>query len=103
MDENLKRAYADILQTEAGIAVLKDMLSKFQLFGSVYDFQGIASNELSNLAFRDGQRNSGSYIYQNMIASNPEKTSQIQASIFKDMIESKKDIIDSIQSNREDD
>ncbi|QHJ83823.1 MAG: hypothetical protein [Bacteriophage sp.] len=102
MDSDLKKAYSEIMATSSGQKVLKDLLVKFKIFAGTYNLNSNSINELSDLAFREGQRNSGSYIYQNMIASNPEKTSQIQASIFKDMLEYQKDIIDQLKNNEDD-
>lgn len=88
MSDDLKKAYQGIMSTNDGALVLKDLLQKFALYGAVYKLDAGATNELSDLAFRDGQRNSGSYIIQNMINANPEKTAQIQAEIFKDVVKS---------------
>jgi hypothetical protein len=100
MDDNLKRAYAEVMSTDAGKKVLQDLLVKFSLFAGTYSLNSNSPNELPDLAFREGQRNSGSYIYQCMIASNENITSQIQANIFKDMVKYK-NIIDEIQSKED--
>lgn len=81
MDNSLKRAYENVLNTNDGMMVFEDLLSKFQIASGVYRFQG--DDTLSDLAFRDGQRNAGIYIFTILSSVNPEKASLINTNIFK--------------------
>ena len=81
MDDSVKRAYANVLNTIDGQMVFQDLLEKFQLASGVYRFMG--NDNLADLAFRDGQRNAGIYIFGILSSINPEKISLINTNIMK--------------------
>lgn len=94
MDESVKRAYENVLNTKDGQMVFQDLLENFNVISGVYKFQG--GDTLSDLAFRDGQRNSGIYIYSTLSSISPEKTSHINAAIMQkqnDAISNQKKVI----------
>lgn len=80
MENSLKRAYENVLNTKDGQMVFEDLLSKFQINTAVYAFE--RNDNLADLAFRDGQRNSGIYIFSILSAINPTKASLINTNIM---------------------
>lgn len=81
MKESLKRAYDNVLNTKDGQMVFEDLLSKFRIATGVYAFE--RNDNLADLAFRDGQRNAGLYIFGIISEINPEKASLINMNVFK--------------------
>lgn len=81
MKDSLKRAYENVLNTVDGQMVFEDLLSQFHIVTGVYKFEG--GDNLADLAYRDGQRNCGIYIFSILSAVNPEKASLINTNIFK--------------------
>ena len=73
-------AYDEVLETPAGREVLKDLITKFSVTVPVYAFGSL--NELSDIAYRDGQRNCGTYVYNLMAFAAPKITTEIFAEVM---------------------
>ena len=82
MDQKTKDAYRDVLATPEGMLVFKDLLEQFRIVTGVYAFQ--QDNNLADLAYRDGQRNCGIYIYSIISQVNPARASELNKQIFED-------------------
>jgi len=81
MENSLKRAYENVLNTKDGQMVFEDLLTQFRINTSVYAFE--RNDSLSDLAFRDGQRNAGIYIFSILSMVNPTKASLINTNIMQ--------------------
>ena len=80
-NEQLLEAYAAVMNTPAGKLILEDLLSRLSVTVPVYAFG--SNNNLSDIAFRDGQRNAGIYVYNNMALANPSITAQLYANVME--------------------
>lgn len=78
--EKLSMAYAEVLATDAGRRIFADILSKMSVTVPVYAF-GI-DNNISDLAYRDGQRNAAIYVYNQMALANPEITAKLHYEVM---------------------
>lgn len=76
----LTEAYAVLLGTPEGRRVLSDLIARLSVTVPVYAFGG--HNELSDISYRDGQRNAGIYVYNQMALANPAITAQIHAEVM---------------------
>lgn len=90
MKESVKRAYQNVLATKDGQMVFEDLLTQFRIATGVYAFE--RNDNLADLAFRDGQRNAGLYIFGIISTLNPEQASLINTNIFKADIESQREL-----------
>lgn len=78
--DDLSRAYAEILATAAGKLVMRNLLEKLSVTVPVYAFG--AKNDLADISYRDGQRNAGIYVYNQMALASPEVTAQLHADVM---------------------
>lgn len=77
----LTDAYAVMLDTPEGRRVLSDLIARLSVTVPVYAFG--MSNDLSDISYRDGQRNAGIYVYNQMALANPAKTAEIHAEVMQ--------------------
>lgn len=79
--ELLREAYAVLLDTPEGRRVLSDLLAKLSITVPVYAFG--ERNELSDISYRDGQRNAGIYVYNQMCLANPVATAKLYSDVLQ--------------------
>lgn len=80
MKNSLKQAYLNVLNTKEGQMVFEDLLTQFRINTGVYAFE--RNDTISDLAFRDGQRNAGIYIFSVLSTLNPTVASMINTNIM---------------------
>lgn len=95
--ENLSRAYADIMNTVSGRLVMSDIMEKFSVTVPVYAFG--MKNELADISYRDGQRNAGIYVYNQMVLAAP----MISAQLYSDVLIKENERLRIARGKKEDD
>lgn len=73
--------YVEVMTTDAGRRVLADMIAKFSVTVPVY---ALGDTNLSDISYRDGQRNAGIYIYNLMALASPADTALIHQGILEE-------------------
>lgn len=78
--EDLSRAYAEILETPAGKMVLENLIEKLSIATRLYDYG--SHNDLADISYRDGQRNAGIYVYNQIALANPKAAAELHLNVI---------------------
>jgi hypothetical protein len=78
--EDLSRAYAEVLETQAGKLVLGSLIETLSITVPVYAFGH--KNELADISYRDGQRNAGIYVYNQIALANPKVAAELHLNVM---------------------
>lgn len=78
--EALSLAYAEVMNTHAGRLVMANLIEKFSVTVPVYAFG--THNELSDISYRDGQRNCGIYVYNQIALASPDMAARLYSEIL---------------------
>lgn len=78
--DDLSRAYAEILETAAGKLVLENLMEKLSITVPVYAYG--SHNELADISYRDGQRNAGIYVYNQIALANPKAAAELHLNVI---------------------